>query len=510
MNQALALEIMLSGESVLLTGPAGAGKTFVLNQFIRIAKAEGKHVSVTATTGLAATHLGGTTIHAWAGIGVMDELPHGFADHVSKGRREIIEKTDVLIIDEISMLHDYRLDMVDMACRLVRKEMDKPFGGMQVIMSGDFFQLPPINRGEGRAGRFVVGSNAWRELDPTVCYLEEQHRQDDEKLLTILNALRAGDVRRHHAEQLLARAEVTPPEGDLTELHTTNVDVDRINEAKLRELGGDELTYEQSTTGSANYVESLQRSVLAPAQLRLREGALVMAVKNATDRKYANGSLGVVTDFDVLTNYPIVEFRNGKTVTMMPDTWELRDGDKKRASIIQIPLRLAWAITVHKSQGMTLDAARIDLTKAFVEGMGYVALSRVKNLDNLYLVGINRMALRVSEDAQQINEQLLQKTAKDAKRLAHLQEKALKRQQSPEPASKKKSGSSASWQEKIAKMRETYPKAYMPWEKSDDDVLKQDFQNGASVRELSDKLGRHEGSIKMRLQKHFGEDVVAL
>ncbi len=508
MNQALALEIMLSGESVLLTGPAGAGKTFVLNQFIRLAKAEGKHVSVTATTGLAATHLGGTTIHAWAGIGIADELPHGFAEHVSKGRRDIIEKTDVLIIDEISMLHDFRLDMVDTACRLVRKKPDVPFGGIQVIMSGDFFQLPPINRDGGRAGRFVVYGDAWRELDPVICYLEEQHRQDDEKLLDILNALRAGDVRRHHAERLLERADVPLPEGDLTELHTTNIDVDRLNDTKLNDLGGDELTYQQSTTGSANYVESLQRSVLAPAELRLKEGALVMAVKNAADRKYANGSLGVVVDFDVLTNYPVVEFRNGRTVTMLPETWEQRDGDKKRASITQVPLRLAWAITVHKSQGMTLDAARIDLGKAFVEGMGYVALSRVKNLENLYLAGLNRMALRVSEDAQGINERLLGQAAADAKRLAHLQAAAEKRALSPEPV-KKMVGGSTGWQEKIAKMRETHPKAYMPWDASDDDALKLDFQNGVPVSDISKKLGRHEGSIKMRLQKHFGEDVVA-
>lgn len=508
MNQALALEIMLSGESVLLTGPAGAGKTFVLNQFIRLAKAEGKHVSVTATTGLAATHLGGTTIHAWAGIGIADDLPHGFADHVSKGRRDIIEKTDVLIIDEISMLHDFRLDMVDTACRLVRKKPDVPFGGIQVIMSGDFFQLPPINRDGSRAGRFVVYGDAWRELDPVICYLEEQHRQDDEKLLDILNALRAGDVRRHHAELLLERADVPLPEGDLTELHTTNIDVDRLNDRRLNELGGDELTYQQSTTGAANYVESLQRSVLAPAELKLKAGALVMAVKNATDRKYANGSLGIVSDFDVLTNYPVVEFRNGRTVTMIPETWEQRDGDKKRASITQIPLRLAWAITVHKSQGMTLDAARIDLGKAFVEGMGYVALSRVKNLENLYLGGLNRMALRVSEDAQGINERLLTKAGKDAKRLSHLQELAEKRASSPEPVKKSTTGSSG-WQEKIAKMRETYPHAYMPWEESDDDTLKQDFHNGVTIEELSKKLGRHEGSIKMRLQKHFGEDMVS-
>ena len=504
MNQGLALEVMLSGESVLLTGPAGAGKTFVLNQFIKLAKSEGRHVSVTATTGLAATHLGGTTIHSWAGIGVADFLPQGFAEHVSKGRRDIIEKTDVLIIDEISMLHDYRLDMVDEACRLVRRK-DELFGGVQIIMSGDFYQLPPINRGEGRSGGFVVHSRAWQELDPTICYLEEQHRQDDEALLEILNALRGGDIRRRHAEQLLMRVDEQPPEGALlTELHTTNVDVDRINEVKLDELAGDELFYTQATTGAANYVENLQRSVLAPAVLRLKKGALVMAVKNAADRRYANGSIGVVVEFEPATEYPIVEFRSGRTVSMMPDTWELRDGDKKRASITQIPLRLAWAITVHKSQGMTLDAAQIDLRKAFVEGMGYVALSRVKNLNNLYLSGINRMALAVSEDAHEIDKRLRERAANDSKKFAHLAKKAKGRKHEPP---KKKAGNST-WTEKIEKMRETYPNAYRPWQDQDDATLKQEFQNGISVEELSKKLGRHEGSIKMRLQKHFGEDVV--
>lgn len=507
MDQGLALEIMLEGESVLLTGPAGTGKTFVLNQFIRLAKADGKHVSITATTGLAATHLGGTTIHSWAGIGVMDSLPNGFAEHLSKGRVEIIQKTDVLVIDEISMLHDYRLDMIDEVCRLVRKK-DVPFGGIQLIMSGDFFQLPPINRGDSRQGGFVVHSQVWRDLDPTICYLEEQHRQDDEVLLDILSAIRAGDVRRHHAEKLLERVEVEAPEGTvLTELHTVNIDVDRINDARLDELAGDELFYTQSTAGSDNYVENLQRSVLAPATLRLKKGALVMAVKNALDRKYANGSIGVVIDFEPATEYPVIEFRNGRTLSMQPETWELRDGDKKRASITQIPLRLAWAITVHKSQGMTLDAARIDLRKAFVEGMGYVALSRVKNVENLYLSGINRMALQISEDAQAIDGNLRKRASADTKKFAHFKEKAAKRSSEPEPKKKSKTPS-AGWSEKIAKMRETYPKAYMPWESSDDEVLKQDFQNGVSVTELSKKLGRHEGSITMRLQKHFGEEVV--
>jgi hypothetical protein len=191
---------------------------------------------------------------------------------------------------------------------------------------------------------------------------------------------------------------------------------------------------------------------------------------------------------------------------MAPDTWELRDGDKKRASISQVPLRLAWAITVHKSQGMTLDAARIDLRKAFVPGMGYVALSRVKDLSNLYLTGINRMALQVSEDAQSIDEHLRHRAHKDASRFAHLKEKAKTR--SDTVPVKKKSAGNSGWADKIAKMRETYPHAYMPWEVSDDTTLKEGFLRGESIKALSKKLGRHEGSITMRLQKHFGEDVV--
>ncbi|TAL14843.1 ATP-dependent endonuclease [Patescibacteria group bacterium] len=503
MKQGIALEVMMAGESVLLTGPAGAGKTFVLNQFIRIAKSEGKHVSVTATTGLAATHLGGTTIHSWSGIGISDELPYGFVDHMAKGRKEIIEKTDVLIIDEISMLHDYRLDMVDTVCRLVRGK-DEPFGGIQIIMSGDFFQLPPINRGDTRAGGFVVNSKVWQLLDPTICYLEEQHRQDDEVLLDILNSLRAGELRRHHAEKLLERVGIVPDDEELTELHTVNIDVDKLNNEKLDELGGDEIFYTQTTTGSDSYVEALQRSVLAPATLRLKKGALVIAVKNSPERKYVNGSLGTVIDFEASTEYPVVEFKNGKVVTMLPDTWELRDGEKKRASISQIPLRLAWAITVHKSQGMTLDAARIDLRKAFVEGMGYVALSRVKNLRNLYLTGINQMALQISEDAQNIDVLLRDHAAKDAKRFAYLEKSAEKRATEVPKKTEKASG----WSEKIAKMHETYPNAYKPWEASQDAQLKEKFLNGASIKQLAKLLGRHEGSITMRLQKHFGEDII--
>jgi ATP-dependent exoDNAse (exonuclease V) alpha subunit len=503
MNQSLALAVMLSGESVFLTGPAGTGKTFVLKEFINLSRGSGKHVAVTATTGIAATHLGGSTIHSWSGIGVHDFLPHGFFEHLSKSRREIIERTDVLIIDEISMMHDYRFDMIDEIARVVRK-VDEPFGGIQVIISGDFFQLPPVNRGNVEGGnQFAIMSNAWQQLDPVVCYLEDQFRQDDDKLLDILVALREGDVRRHHAENLMNRIGVEP-QNPVTELHTTNLDVDAINDVMLSELSGDEIIYNRVETGSKNYVDTLSKSVLAPDTLRLKHGAFVMAVKNSPDKKFANGSLGVVVGFAPHTDYPIVKFQNGNEITMLPDTWELRDGDRKRASITQIPIRLAWAITVHKSQGMTLDAARIDLRKAFAEGMGYVALSRVKNLDNLFLVGINQKALMTSLVAQEIDGILRSKSSVDSKRFSYLKEKTIE-----EMTAVNKKPDTKSWNAKIAKMREEFPNAYKPWTTMHDADLKQLFLNGNGLNDISVKLGRHEGSIKMRLQKLLGEDIIS-
>ena len=265
MIQREALAILDSGASVLLTGAAGTGKTYTLNQFIRRARAKGKSVAVTATTGLAATHLGGNTIHAWSGIGVHDELPKHFGDNLSKQRRDLMTKADILVIDEISMLHDFRLDMIDEALRKVRGS-DAPFGGMQVVLCGDFFQLPPVNRQDGKSGGFITGSNVWQQGSFTVCYLEQQFRQSDDDIYAeILNGIRKGSLMRSQLTLLQSRANaMSDPFVTQTRLLTTNADVDAINHDRLDELEEEEYEFSMDTSGGKQYVEQLKRSCLAP------------------------------------------------------------------------------------------------------------------------------------------------------------------------------------------------------------------------------------------------------
>jgi len=385
---------MLDGNSVFLTGAPGAGKTYVLNEFIRRAKRAGKNVAVTASTGIAATHIGGSTIHSWSGLGIKDYLTDFDRQNLAKNDRLLkrYNGADVLVIDEVSMLHGHRLDMVNEVAKLLRKS-DKPFGGLQVVLVGDLFQLPPISRGSDDAD-FVHLSSAWDELSPKICYITEQHRQTQagDALLDLLEAMRRGEVNELHEAALQERLRERRP-GDLvvTRLYSHNLDVDSINDQHLKAIAQTGKTYAMQTSGQKPKIEQLQKSVLAPENLELKVGAEVMFVANNFAAGFANGTRGRVVAFD--DNLPIVQLANGREVKVELHSWKLEEDGRVRAQVSQLPLRLAWAITIHKSQGMSLDAAEIDLSRSFTPGMGYVALSRVRSMDGVFLGGINQMAL---------------------------------------------------------------------------------------------------------------------
>jgi len=398
MKQKEALAILEAGHNVLLTGPAGSGKTFLLNQYIAHLKKKKIGVAITASTGIAATHIGGRTIHSWAGIGIKDNL--SARDIQTLTKRSYLKKqfaaVEVLIIDEISMLHAHRLDMVDAVCRAFKKNM-LPFGGIQIVMSGDFFQLPPISRGEEEID-FVYKANVWGEMDLRVCYLEEQHRQNDKKMSQVLKSLRDNAVSQETINLLTSRMKQKPKtEIKPVRLFTHNIDVDAINNLELKKITAPEFSYLMTGSGEKKLVESLKKNCLAPEDLVLKKGALVMFVKNKfKDEKviYVNGSTGVVTGFGE-NDFPFVRLNSGEEILVTPDSWTIDSETEVLAKINQIPLRLAWAITVHKSQGMTLEAAEIDLSRSFGYGMGYVALSRLTSLEGLYLAGINDMAYKL-------------------------------------------------------------------------------------------------------------------
>jgi len=410
MKQKEALQILELGHNVLLTGPAGSGKTFLLNQYISFLKKKGIGVAVTASTGIAATHIGGRTIHSWAGIGIKDELTSRNLQTLKKRSylKKQFEKTRVLIIDEISMLHAHRLDMVDRVCQAF-KGNNLPFGGIQVILSGDFFQLPPISSGSGEA-EFVYKSDVWQEMDVRVCYLDEQHRQNDKKMTHILQSLRRNEITSEIDALLRERMhqEIKINERPVR-LFTHNVDVDSINNAELKKISAPEYRYRMTNSGDKKLVEALKKNCLAPEELVLKKGASVMFVKNKfQDEKvmYVNGSSGVVIGFGE-ENLPIVKLSSGKEVLVTIDSWTIDSEREILARINQIPLRLAWAITVHKSQGMTLERAEIDLSKSFGYGMGYVALSRLVSLEGLYLLGINEMAYKLNPQVFAFDKELL-------------------------------------------------------------------------------------------------------
>jgi len=395
MTQEQALNILKTGANVFLTGEPGAGKTYTLNQYTAWLDHQGISVAVTASTGIAATHIGGMTIHSWSGVGTRDTLNQYDLDQIVSKEKTVkrIKKARTLVIDEISMLDGRLLDMVDTICRTVRGN-GEAFGGLQIILVGDFFQLPPI-AGRGEMSRFAFESNSWDRAKFLTCYLTEQHRQEDELLLGLLSSIRKNDIDESHYTLLAEQTEIGYPDIEPTRLFTHNSDVDALNLARLHELNTKKATFKMEAKGNKQVLQGLVKSCLSPEVLELRLEAMVMCTKNNFEVGYVNGTLGRVIDFNRDDGFPIIETADGRRLTIIPASWSITEEGKPIAEITQVPLRLAWAITVHKSQGMSLDAAEIDLRNAFTYGQGYVALSRVRTLTGMKVIGINSQALLV-------------------------------------------------------------------------------------------------------------------
>ncbi len=406
MLQSQALDILKMGKNVFLTGPAGSGKTYVINEYVNYLKNHGVDVAVTASTGIAATHIGGMTIHSWSGLGIKDTLTDYDIEDLMERQYlyKRFQKTKVLIIDEVSMLHNYRLDMIDWICRQMKRD-EKPFGGMQIILCGDFFQLPPVTRLKNLSYfdaeqelEFVYKSESFRNAKFTICYLSEQHRQKDNTYLSILNQIREDKVSSRTLDLLKSRFnQDLESVGEYTRLYTHNIDVDVVNKKHLDLIGEKSKKFYMTSSGSTGLSETLKKSCLSPEELELKIGARVMFTKNHPEGLYVNGTLGVVKDFDSY-GFPVVLTNSGLELSVTPQSWRIEEDGKVKAEITQLPLRLAWAITVHKSQGMSLDAMEVDLSKSFVKGMGYVALSRVRTLEGIKLLGFNQMSLEVSSE----------------------------------------------------------------------------------------------------------------
>lgn len=463
MRQSSALDILKTGQNVFLTGSAGSGKTYTLNQYIDYLRARRVPVAVTASTGIAATHMNGTTIHSWSGIGIKDELSDRDLANLSRKQflADRLKDTAVLIIDEISMLHAKQLNLVNQVLKYVRKN-DKPFGGIQVVVAGDFFQLPPIgSKGETNREKFAFMSEAWLDAKFHICYLSEQHRQVSEAanggldLDDILNQIRRQEV----SFEAIAALEATFDQNvDIkrTRLYTHNLNVNKINDKELAALDGEMMRFEATSTGDSKLVETLKKTVRTQDDLVLKVGAKVMFIKNNSELGVSNGTMGELIGFaavkiddkdtsaDLIEDdeenaesatakgtkskakkdkeakekpkdkkpttqkMPVVRLNSGREVIAEIEEWIIEDetGDVL-ASYQQVPLCLAWAITIHKSQGMTLEAAEIDLSRTFELGQGYVALSRLKSLAGLQLLGMNDMSLQLDPLARGADKRFL-------------------------------------------------------------------------------------------------------
>ena len=541
MQQSQVLSILKTGANVFLTGEPGSGKTHTINEYIAYLRERGIEHAITASTGIAATHIGGRTIHSWSGIGIASRLDSYAIDKIVSNEHTVkrVSPAKVLIIDEVSMLSSETLSMVDAVLRGIKRN-PHPFGGLQIILVGDFFQLPPIMRKEIESDKqadmftenksiFAYNSSVWNKLNPLVCYLTEQYRQDDEEFLNILNAIRANSFEDKHLQSINKRKiEYAKAPADVPKLFSHNLDVDRVNDEMLGRLPGRPKTFFMSAHGSKLLIESLKKGCLSPEKLLLKKGAVVMFTKNSLQQGFVNGTLGVVEDFNFLNDNPIIRTRSGQKIEAEPLEWAIKDNDQTLATIKQMPLRLAWAITVHKSQGMSMDEAVIDLGRVFEYGQGYVALSRVRRLSGVHLLGYNSRSFQVHPEilekdkdfrgasdaiAQTFSELPAEELEKmlnnfviacggklscDVNRYHPAEQREGKVYKNKEKEiSLRQEGKRT--QSKFDEIRKKYPNAYRPWEPEQDAILEKLFLEGVPVSDIAKTLGRKKGAITSRL-----------
>lgn len=396
-----------SGKNVFLTGPAGTGKSYCLEALFRYLVAKGIFVGKSALTGVAALNIGGVTLHSWAGLGIADEDTDSIVKKAlsNKRARERVQNTPILFVDEVSMASADLLNKLDAVLRNIRCSME-PFGGIQMVFSGDFLQLPPVFRGVGEQLEFGFASKAWKEAKVRTVHLTKLVRQDENTpFAQMLQDMRFGDVTNLPLIESRVNAQLNLPIEPIRVL-CRNLDIDAYNAAKYGAIQSQEHVYVCKDQGHQNYAKFFDKNCPAPPILRLKVGTQVMLLVNVDVKAgLVNGSMGVVDGFSPLG--PIVKFTNGVRSIIDPNKWEAKEQEldvtgkmryKVAATRQQVPLKLAWAASVHRVQGKTLDHAIVDLSNAFEYGMCYVALSRVKTLEGLSVVGFNPRKVKAHPD----------------------------------------------------------------------------------------------------------------
>lgn len=389
-DQENAIKSIKEGKNVFISGSAGTGKTFLLKHIKTIIP----NIHLTASTGIASVNIGGQTIHSWSGIG-LGNLPVNKLQFSSKVISRV-KFAKILAIDEISMISSETFELINTVAKFIRKN-NNLFGGIQLVLFGDFFQLPPVN------GDFCFNSGIWSELKLENFILKKVFRQSDEKFIDILNDIRYAKLNKNTLSFLTTRInckcmdEIQP-----TILVSHNDQADKINNLEFEKISGPKYVFKAKYKGTDQLkIDFLKKNCIAYDILELKKGSRVMMLKNTfIDQGIINGSVGIVKD---ISPYPVVLFENGIEIIILPEIWALERYDDILgkiiidASIEQIPLIFSWAITIHKSQGMTLSKIRCDLSKVFTYGQSYVALSRVKSLDGLYIDHIDFNKIRTSD-----------------------------------------------------------------------------------------------------------------